>query len=114
MTRRLYTCHVCQLDRSMRAGISCTSCRSLHARPGAEVDGHTRYTADAAAQAFVASHPGGATLETVAESFGLTRERVRQIEEQALARLRRLLPVAGVAAHDVVDMLMSRHEDRRA
>lgn len=32
---------------------------------------------------------GGATLEDIAAVFGVTRERVRQIEERALARIRR-------------------------
>ncbi len=35
----------------------------------------------------VAAHPDGVTLETVAGLLNVTRERVRQIEERALARL---------------------------
>jgi hypothetical protein len=41
------------------------------------------------AQAFVDVHPDGATLELVGEVLGITRERVRQIEEVALRKLRR-------------------------
>lgn len=36
---------------------------------------------------------GGSTLERVAEVMNMTRERVRQIEEQALAKVRRYLPM---------------------
>jgi hypothetical protein len=42
------------------------------------------------AQTFVEEHPGGATLEEVAEVLGVTRERVRQIESKALRKLRRM------------------------
>lgn len=41
------------------------------------------------AQAFVDAHPEGATLAEVAEALGLVRERVRQIEETALRKIRR-------------------------
>jgi hypothetical protein len=34
----------------------------------------------------VARHPDGMTLEKIANVFGLTRERVRQIEEKAMVR----------------------------
>lgn len=43
--------------------------------------------ADVASQEFVDLHPGGATLEEVAVELGLVRERIRQIEERALAKL---------------------------
>lgn len=39
---------------------------------------------------FVAEHPDGATLAEVSALFGVSRERVRQIEESALAKLVRI------------------------
>ena len=47
-------------------------------------------------RAFVAAHPDGATLEEVGEYLGVTRERVRQMEGAALARLAGRLRDAGV------------------
>jgi hypothetical protein len=45
---------------------------------------------------------GGMTLETVGEFFGVTRERIRQIERDALLSLRRSLPLAsGVSAAEL-------------
>jgi hypothetical protein len=54
------------------------------------VDRTTPYAEDVAAQLFVATFPGpeGATLEAVAIAMGISRERVRQIEEKALRKLR--------------------------
>jgi hypothetical protein len=40
---------------------------------------------------FVDSHPGGATLEEVGAELTLTRERVRQIEVTAMAKLKVLV-----------------------
>lgn len=40
------------------------------------------------AQHFVATHPGGALLEEVGDALGITRERVRQIEQAALRKLK--------------------------
>lgn len=46
---------------------------------------------DDRARALVAKNPGGMTLKEVGDYFGLTRERIRQIEEQALYSIRREL-----------------------
>jgi hypothetical protein len=43
---------------------------------------------------FVHRHPGGATLEEVGDAFGVTRERVRQIESGALRKLALAMVVA--------------------
>lgn len=40
------------------------------------------------AQAFVRAHPDGGSLEEVGKAIGVTRERVRQLEESALMKLR--------------------------
>ena len=45
------------------------------------------YEEDQRCQHFVGSHPGGATLGEIAAYLGVTRERVRQIECQALQKL---------------------------
>lgn len=44
---------------------------------------------------------GGATLEEIAIELGLTRERVRQIEKLALAKLRRALERGGLGFDDL-------------
>jgi DNA-directed RNA polymerase sigma subunit (sigma70/sigma32) len=49
---------------------------------------------DKEVEQFIESHPSGATLEECAVLFGVTRERIRQIEaaavEKVTTRLRRL------------------------
>lgn len=44
---------------------------------------------------------GGRTLEDVAEAMNLTRERVRQLETKALAKVAAALAKAGVTAEDL-------------
>ena len=46
---------------------------------------------DSEVDAFVAAHPDGGTLEQVASLWGVTRERVRQLEARAVAKLQREL-----------------------
>lgn len=53
------------------------------------------WEADRVAQRFVAEH-GAATLEAIGEFFGVTRERIRQIETAALKKLRRRLAREGI------------------
>lgn len=48
------------------------------------------------AQEFVQKHPCGATLEEIGEALGVSMQRVRQIEEKALRKLRRM--VSGCSA----------------
>ena len=48
---------------------------------------------------FVDNNPGGATLEAVGEEFLLTRERVRQIERTALAKLKNTGVYADLSEH---------------
>jgi hypothetical protein len=70
-------------------------CRGIHARPqvrNALVHPTLPFEFDTAAQLFVDEHPHGATLDEVGEALGLNRERVRQIEHAALAKIRKLSP----------------------
>lgn len=55
---------------------------------------------DARAQWFAHRNPGGAPLEVIAREYGYTRERIRQIEERALAKLRFQLGVRGIDGED--------------
>ncbi len=51
---------------------------------------------DATCDAFIAAHPGGATLEEIAEVFGVTRWAVGVWERNALAKLRPHAEAAGL------------------
>lgn len=62
---------------------------------------------------FVEAHPDGSTLEEVAEVYDLSRERARQIEVSALARIKPLLLAAGVTAEEFESMLAASTADNR-
>jgi hypothetical protein len=52
---------------------------------------------------FIDAHPNGATLDEIADVFGVVRETVRQIEMGALARLRAHAgPVADGSADEAI------------
>jgi DNA-directed RNA polymerase sigma subunit (sigma70/sigma32) len=51
------------------------------------VDRITPYEEDLAARLFVRTFYDGAPLEAIGEAMGISRERVRQIQDEALARL---------------------------
>lgn len=78
----------------------CTDCGSAHVERafarGAIVHPTLAYALDEAAQRFVAEHPDGATLDEVGAAIGMTRERIRQIEDDAIAKMRRRAPLAGL------------------
>ena len=52
------------------------------------VDKETPYERDVACQLFVQTFGSSATLDMIAEALGISRERVRQIELEALRKLR--------------------------
>jgi hypothetical protein len=109
-------CSVCnrivrapQLSRSGR----CAECRGFHivgtrGSAHAAIRPSVPYHHDLAAQRFVADHPDGGTLEECGQAFGVTRERVRQIETKALVALRHACRRAGISAGDLAAMLTSR------
>lgn len=61
------------------------------------IDRETPYRDDVACQLFVATFRGGATLDSIAEALGVSRERVRQIEGEALKKIR----AQGLPAFDI-------------
>lgn len=80
-----------------------TLLEKLVARERARAWDLVRYEGDADAQAFVAAHPRGATLEEIAQYYGVSRERIRQIEEQALAKLVKRCQLAGITRADLIE-----------
>lgn len=84
--------------------------RSARARMQSIDDG-VAFADDEVAVAFVNQHPDGATLEEVGNAFGLTRERVRQIEAVALRKLLEALGPEGVREFVV---RRRRHQEREA
>ena len=52
------------------------------------IDDALDYESDSECQRFVADHPDGACLEEIAAIMGITRERVRQIENIAVRKIR--------------------------
>ena len=65
----------------------------------------TRYADDPDAQAIVAAHSDGMPLELVGAYLGVTRERARALEAQALKKIAALLALDGVRERDVVAWL---------
>lgn len=62
-------------------------------------DKHPRYVVNAR---------DGMTLDEIAKHFGLTRERIRQIEAKALRKVRRKLAIRGLTFKDLINSL---HKD---
>lgn len=73
----------------------CDDCRGVQVeralRNGATVHPTLPFEDDSAAQRFVDAHPTGALLEDVGRALGLSKERVRQLVDEALAKLHRRL-----------------------
>lgn len=62
------------------------------------IDNETRYEDDFVCRVFVHMYPKGQTLAMVGEMLSLSRERVRQIEERALRKLRANVAALGLEA----------------
>lgn len=67
---------------------TCPRHRWLRRPGGALIDKDTPYEEDVACQLFVATFRGGATLDAIAMALGVSRERVRQIQNEAVKKLR--------------------------
>lgn len=65
---------------------------------------------DPGAQRFVDDHPQAASLAMIGSAFGITSERVRQVEVQAMNRLVAQLALEGVNRTDVLEWLASKTE----
>ena len=57
---------------------------------------------DEAVEAFIATHPGGASLEEIGAVLGMTRNRVGQIVSDALAKALRVAKRRGLEANDLM------------
>lgn len=102
-------CVVCRRDVPVeRRSGRCVDCTGVNAAPEALVSPGSPYSEDLVAQRFVEEHPDGATLEEVGHYFGVTRERVRQMEVTAIEHLKKRCQLAGISREDVAAMLMSR------
>lgn len=55
------------------------------------------------------SETGGMTLEQVGDTFGLTRERIRQLEAEAFDKLRAYCERHGLSPDGVLDALLGTH-----
>ena len=87
----------------------CPGCAGAHTREGTLVHPTSRYADDPAAQ--ILASRGGATLETVAAALGVSRERVRQIQTAAIAHIRARLPLVGLDASHLAEVLATRVGD---
>ena len=70
------------------------------------LDFETPYAEDRRCQMLRSNWPDGASLEEVASAFGVTRERIRQIETEAIRTFARRLRVA--VGPDALDALAAR------
>ena len=62
--------------------------------------GRREEPSDEAVEAFIATHPGGASLEEIGAVLGMTRNRVGQIVSDALEKALRIARRRGLEAHD--------------
>lgn len=107
---RVAHCSVCGLciPRAdvVRKRARCEVHRYGRTDANALVDWTTRFPDDP--WAVEIARRGGCTLEIVGDAMGLTRERIRQIEESALRKLVPRLALVGVDATDIARILATR------
>lgn len=70
------------------------------------------WESDRWAQRWVAAHPGGATLAEVGEAIGVTRERVRQLEENGLRKFERAARKQGLSVQAMFEALRELRDQR--
>lgn len=87
----------------------CSTCAGVRYQPDALVHATSGYSDDPAAQ-MIASM-GGATLDLIGAAMGVSRERIRQIEADALRRLVKRCQLAGIDREDIAAILASRESD---
>ena len=56
---------------------------------------------DELVEAFIHEHPEGASAEAIAQTIGLSRERVSVILKKALEKLRRVAERRDISPHDI-------------
>jgi RNA polymerase primary sigma factor len=76
-------------DRAVVSGVDSLVSKSLEDHTQAALDSLTPREAKVLRMRFGIGEKGSHTLEEVGKSFGVTRERIRQIEARALEKLRR-------------------------
>lgn len=105
--RRPRRCTVCA-SYELVTSTRCAAHTVVALRNAAPIDGATRYDDDPACQAFVNAHADGADLAEIAAALGLSYERVRQLVDIAVRKLRRRMPLVGVSAEDLAAYLASK------
>lgn len=97
-------CHVCGATFWTRRGGGRAGCE-LHRYTRQETDDpRARLEDDPRTEKFLDEHVGGASLYEISVVLGISKERVRQIERDALAKLARRTESRGVTAEDVRGM----------
>lgn len=91
--------------------LRCEWCKGVHIpEGGSAVSPVTAWEDDPDARRLVEENPDGMTLEAIGDAFGVTRERVRQIEQSAIETLRRRAPEFGLSLEDLMHALAAKPE----
>lgn len=87
----------------------CALCKGIHVDPDAQpVSPVSDWEDDEEAQRLVEEHPDGMTLSEIGDALGITRERVRQIQEHALEKLARRCADFGIEPADLAAALAAK------
>ncbi len=107
---KLFPCARCGAPNiGRRARDRCDACYGLRVEAAAPVvDATTRYLDDRAARELVRAFPDGMSHRSIGEAMGLCRERIRQIEADAVAKLTAALGRRGIDAALVASHLASK------